>query len=132
MQMNQPIRMTRTVLMVVALLFCFTAVAAAQSAQKIDACTLLTKAQIQAAVGQNVGDGKLNASIFTKAVNATTGLTVCKASLIQTLHRYANAYHVKADSSIGQLLRAKRGAPKGSCLGVVRNQWGRGGKPVAA
>jgi hypothetical protein len=62
MQMNQPIRMTRTILMVVAVVFCFTGVAAAQGPQKIDACTLLTKAQIQAAVGQSVGDGKLNAN----------------------------------------------------------------------
>jgi hypothetical protein len=62
MQMNNPIRMTRTVLMVVAVVFCFTGVAAAQGAQKIDACTLLTKAEIQAAIGQNVSDGKLNAN----------------------------------------------------------------------
>jgi hypothetical protein len=62
MQMNQPIRMTRTVLIAMAVVFCFTGVAAAQGAQKIDACTLLTKAQIQAAVGQNVGDGKPNAN----------------------------------------------------------------------
>jgi hypothetical protein len=62
MQMNQPIRMTRTVLIAMAVVFCFTGVAAAQGAQKIDACTLLTKAQIQVAVGQNVGDGKPNAN----------------------------------------------------------------------
>jgi hypothetical protein len=62
MQMNQSIRMTRTVLMAMAAVLCFTGVAAAQGAQKIDACTLLTKAQIQAAVGQNVGDGKPNAN----------------------------------------------------------------------
>jgi hypothetical protein len=34
--------------------------AAAQAAKTIDACALLTKAQIQAVVGQNVGDGKSN------------------------------------------------------------------------
>jgi hypothetical protein len=62
MQMNQPIRVTRTTLIVITVVFCFTGVAAAQSAQKIDACSLLTKAQIQAAVGQNVGDGKPNAN----------------------------------------------------------------------
>ena len=67
--MNQPVRMKRTILMVVALVFCFTGVAAAQGAQKIDACTLLTKAEIQAVIGQNVGDGKLN----TKA-NPAVGL----------------------------------------------------------
>ena len=60
--MNQPIRMTRIVPMAMAAVFCFTSVAAAQGAQKIDACTLLTKAQIQAAVGQNVSDGKPNAN----------------------------------------------------------------------
>jgi hypothetical protein len=58
--MNPTIRKTRTVLIVMAAVFCFTGLAAAQGGQKIDACTLLTKAQIQAAVGQNVGDGKPN------------------------------------------------------------------------
>jgi len=58
--MNQLILAIRTVLMVGAV-FCFTGVAAVEAAQKIDTCTLLTKAEIQAAVGQNVGDGKLNA-----------------------------------------------------------------------
>jgi hypothetical protein len=42
--------------------FCFTSGAAAQGARKIDPCTLLTKAQIQAVVGQNVSDGQLNAN----------------------------------------------------------------------
>jgi hypothetical protein len=60
--MNQTIRMSRTILIAMVAVFCFTGVAAAQGAQKIDACTLLTKAQIQAAVGQNVSDGKSNAN----------------------------------------------------------------------
>lgn len=60
--MNRPIRLKGTVLMVVALVFCFTGMVAAQEAQKIDACTLLTKAEIKAALGQAVGDGKLNAN----------------------------------------------------------------------
>jgi hypothetical protein len=60
--MNQPIRMTRKVLMVMAAVLCFIGMAAAQGAQKIDPRSLLTKAQIQAAVGQNVSDGKLNAN----------------------------------------------------------------------
>jgi hypothetical protein len=60
--MDTPIRMTRTVLLSLGVIFCFTGVAAAQGAQKIDPCALLTKAQIQAAVGQNVGDGKSNAN----------------------------------------------------------------------
>jgi hypothetical protein len=46
--------------MVVAV-FCFTGLAAAEGAQKIDACTLLTKVEVQDAVGQSVGDGKLHA-----------------------------------------------------------------------
>jgi hypothetical protein len=58
--LNQPTRMSRTLLMAVAAVFCFAGAAAAQDARKIDACALLTKAQIQAAVGQNVGDGKPN------------------------------------------------------------------------
>lgn len=59
--MNRPIRMTRAVLMVMAVVFCFTGAAAAETPKIIDPCTLLTKAEIQAAVGQNVSDGKLNA-----------------------------------------------------------------------
>ena len=59
--MSQTIRITRKVLMVMAAVFCFIGMAAAQGTQKIDSCSLLTKAQIQAAVGQNVSDGKLNA-----------------------------------------------------------------------
>jgi hypothetical protein len=62
MQMNQPIRMTLPALITLAVIFCFTGVASAQGGQKIDACSLLTKAQIQEAVGQNVGDGKPNAN----------------------------------------------------------------------
>ncbi|MBI5582340.1 MAG: hypothetical protein HY892_00815 [Deltaproteobacteria bacterium] len=58
--MNQSFLMTRTVLLAMAVVFCFTGVTTAQGAQKTDACTLLTKAEIQAAVGQNVGDGKPN------------------------------------------------------------------------
>jgi len=58
--MNKPMRRTQTVLMAVMGVFCFSGVAAAQGAQKIDACTLLTKAEIQAVIGQNVGDGKPN------------------------------------------------------------------------
>jgi len=80
--MNQPIRMTRTVLMVVAVVFCFTGVAAAQGAQKIDSCTLLTKAQIQAAVGQNVGDGKLNAKA-NPAVGAPCEYVIGDYGMIQ-------------------------------------------------
>jgi hypothetical protein len=67
--MNKPMRRTQTVLMAVMVVFCFSSVAAAQDGQKIDTCTLLTKAEIQAVIGQNVGDGKLN----TKA-NPAVGL----------------------------------------------------------
>jgi len=67
--MNKSSRRTQTILLVVATVLCFTGVAAAQGGQKIDACTLLNKAEIQAVIGQNVGDGKLN----TKA-NPAVGL----------------------------------------------------------
>ena len=59
--MNRSIRFTRTVLMIVVLVSGFTGLGIAQEAQKINACTLLAKAEIQAALGQEVGDGKLNA-----------------------------------------------------------------------
>ena len=59
--MNKPIVVLRAVLLAVSAISCFTGVAAAEGTNKIDACTLLTKTEIQAAVGQNVGEGKLNA-----------------------------------------------------------------------
>jgi hypothetical protein len=58
--MNQLIVVLRTVLLAVAAVFCFIQMAVAEGAQKIDACTLLTKAEIQATVGQSVDDGKLS------------------------------------------------------------------------
>lgn len=60
--MNLKICLKRAALTVVALSLVLTLAgpAAAQEAQKIDACTLLTKAEIQAALGQEVSDGKLN------------------------------------------------------------------------
>jgi len=71
--MNQPIRMIRTVLTVVMAVFLCTGGAIAEGGgQKNDPCTLLIKAEIQAAVGQNVGDGALN----TKA-NLTAG-AICE------------------------------------------------------
>ena len=50
--------MIRTVLAGVMTVFCCGAMAAA--GEQKDACSLLTKAEIQAAIGQNVGDGALN------------------------------------------------------------------------
>jgi hypothetical protein len=57
--MNKRIRMTRTVLIVMTIGLYLTTVNV-QAAGKIDPCTLLTKAEIQTALGQNVGDGKPN------------------------------------------------------------------------
>jgi hypothetical protein len=58
--MNQPIIMTRVVLMVVMLVLYLTGATVTQGAQKIDACAMLTKSEIEAAIGQNVSDGKLD------------------------------------------------------------------------
>jgi hypothetical protein len=58
--MNKSIRKTRTTLLAIVLIFVFTGIAAAQGAQSPDPCSLLTKADIKAAVGQEVSDGKLN------------------------------------------------------------------------
>jgi hypothetical protein len=66
MSMNILISMTRAALMVVVVFFSFTGAAAAQGAPKIDACTLLTKTEIQADIGQSVGDGKLNTEAAQK------------------------------------------------------------------
>jgi len=66
--MNKSIRIATMILILVTLIFGFNGLAAAQAGQKNDSCALLTKDEIKAAVGQNVGDGKLN----TKA-NAAVG-----------------------------------------------------------
>lgn len=57
--MNRSIRLKLAVVMTAVLILAFTGTGLAQEAQKIDACTLLTKAEIQAALGQEVSDGKL-------------------------------------------------------------------------
>jgi hypothetical protein len=59
--MNRSIRLKLAVAMTVALILAFTGTGMAQEAQKIDACSLLTKAEIQAALDQEVSDGILNA-----------------------------------------------------------------------
>ncbi len=59
--MNRIIHITGMVLVLLAAIFFFTGLACAQGIRKIDSCTFLTKADIKAVVGQNVGDGKLNA-----------------------------------------------------------------------
>lgn len=58
--MNKPMRMPLTVLAVVMALFFCAGMAFADGGQKIDPCALLAKAEIQTAVGQNVGEGALN------------------------------------------------------------------------
>jgi hypothetical protein len=58
--MIRPTRLKRAIVMMVVLVFGFTGLGLAQEAQKIDACTLLTKAEIKAAIGQEVSDGKLD------------------------------------------------------------------------
>jgi hypothetical protein len=54
------IQLMRTTLTAMILLFIFTGLAAAQGTQQIDPCSLLSKADIKAAIGQEVSDGKLN------------------------------------------------------------------------
>jgi hypothetical protein len=58
--MIQSIRRTLTIFTAMGLIFIFTGITAAQDTQKIDPCSLLSKADIKAAVGQEVSDGKLN------------------------------------------------------------------------
>ena len=88
-----------------AAVFCFTGVAAAQGGQKIDACTLLNKAEIQAVIGQNVGDGKLN----TKA-NPAVGLPceyVIGSSGVFSILVKAVGSGETADKVMGELKKMK-------------------------
>jgi hypothetical protein len=54
------IQLMRTTLTAIVLFFIFTGLAPAQGTQQIDPCSLLTKAEIKEAIGQEVSDGKLN------------------------------------------------------------------------
>jgi hypothetical protein len=54
------IQLMRTTLTAMVLFFIFTGLAAAQGTQQIDPCSLLSKADIKAVIGQEVSDGKLN------------------------------------------------------------------------
>jgi hypothetical protein len=63
--MIEVIRMMRKFTMALSVFLLFAGVASAQQpesggAKKIDTCALLTKAEIQEAIGKNVQDGKLN------------------------------------------------------------------------
>jgi hypothetical protein len=63
--MFEVIRMMRKSTMILSTFLLFAGVASAQpqgsgGAKKIDTCALLTKAEIQEAIGKNVQDGKLN------------------------------------------------------------------------
>lgn len=58
--MIQSIRTTPTILLAMVLFFILTGIGAAQGTQQIDPCSLLTKADIKTAVGQEASDGKLN------------------------------------------------------------------------
>jgi hypothetical protein len=58
-QMNQPMSMVRAALAVWVMVFCLSTLAAAEGEGK-DACSLLTKDEIQAAVGQSVSESTLN------------------------------------------------------------------------
>ena len=60
--MNQPTCSLKSrILLIAVLVLTFTAVSIAEETPKIDACSLLTQAEIRTALGQAVGDGALNA-----------------------------------------------------------------------
>ena len=61
MLMRLPRRKALVIMMAAAAMFCLAGASAVCGADAGSSCTLLAKAEIQSAVGQNVGDGKLNA-----------------------------------------------------------------------
>jgi hypothetical protein len=63
--MRQTIRIIGGILWATVAVFLFAGAAFAQGAQTSKACSLLTKAEIQAVLGQSVSDGKLNARVKT-------------------------------------------------------------------
>ncbi|MBU0995162.1 MAG: hypothetical protein KJ737_21920 [Proteobacteria bacterium] len=58
--MNKPIYLTNAVQMILTIVLCFASISVVQGADPVDTCALLTRAEIQAAVGQNAAEGKLN------------------------------------------------------------------------
>ncbi len=60
--MKQVTRMARTTVLFVTAILILPGLTMAQNPTKIASCDLLTKAEIQAVIGQNVGDGKLSGS----------------------------------------------------------------------
>jgi hypothetical protein len=60
-EMKKSIRMISTAGMIMAVIvFCLAGAGGTQGTPKINACTLLTKTEIQTAIGQNVSEGKIN------------------------------------------------------------------------
>ena len=87
--MNQQTRVSRTARLIMALVFCFTAPTLARAAQKIDACALLTRAEIQAVLNQNVGEGKINPN-SNPAVGAPCGYTIGAGGVFSILAKTTN------------------------------------------
>lgn len=60
--MKQVIRIVRASMIISTAILFLSGLAVAQSPKTMDPCSILTKAEIKAAIGQNIGDGKLTGS----------------------------------------------------------------------
>ena len=75
-------------------------------------------------------DGKVSMAVVLAAIGAATDLSFGAIPLRNMISRYGQFGKVSKTSVLGQLVRIGRGAPKGSCVGLVRNPHGRHGDPA--
>lgn len=71
-------------------------------------------------------DGKVTMKVVVDAIKEHTELAFGPNALRAMIDRFGKG-KVRADSTLGQVVRIKRGAPIGSCLGMVRNPDGKKG-----
>lgn len=103
--MNRSIRVSTILAVVLAVVFCFAGLASAQGVQKINSCSFLTKADIKAVIGQNVGDGKPNAKA-NPSVGAPCEYPVGSGGTFSILVKAAGAGET-ADKVMAELKKMK-------------------------
>jgi len=86
--MKQMIHMARISVIVSTVLMFLSGLAVAQNAKTVDPCSILTKAEIKAVIGQDVGDGKLTGSGIA-AAGAPCQYTVGAGGVFSVLSKVA-------------------------------------------
>lgn len=95
--------------------------------QKLDCKDVFPQLEIIAASAN--ADSGISMADVLKAVKDATDLEFGAVAFRNMIRRYGRG-KVRKDSVLGQLIRLTRGAPVGSCAGMVRNPHGRHGDPA--